>query len=121
MLFRSAQTRKLYRIILLKNPDSEDNLLQIATIYEKEYNLSEALKAFKKLNALDSLNTFYWKELARVSIRMKRTKDAILYLKKALSIDDQDLESIASLSNLYLNKGDEDLAEPLIKRAFKLG
>lgn len=119
-LGRIAQARKLYQILLLKNPDSVENLLQMATIYEKEYNLSEAFRAYQKLNSLDSLNTFYWKELARVSIRMERAKDGILYLKKAISMDDKDLESLTSLSNLYLNKGDEDLAEPLIKRAFEL-
>ena len=119
-LGRIAQARKLYQIILLKNSDSVENLLQIATIYEKEFNLSEAFKTYQKLNSLDSLNTFYWKELARVSVRMERAKDAILYLKKAISIDTKDLESLASISNLYLNKGDEDLAEPLIKRAFEL-
>lgn len=119
-LGRIAQARKLYQIILLKNSDSVENLLQIATIYEKEFNTYEAFKTYQKLNSLDSLNTFYWKELARVSIRMERFKDAILYLKKAISIDDQDLESIASLSNLYLNKGDTGLAGPLIRKAFEL-
>jgi tetratricopeptide (TPR) repeat protein len=119
-LGRIAQARKLYQNLLLKNPESIENLLQIATIYEKEYNLSEAFKTYQKLKSLDSLNTFYWKELARVSTRMERAKDAISYFKKAVSIDDKDLESLASLSNLYLNKGDEDLAEPLIKKAFQL-
>lgn len=119
-LGRIAQARKLYQIILFKNPDSAENLLQMATIYEKEYNFLETFKTYQKLNSLDSLNTFYWKELARVSIRMERAKDAISYLKKAISIDEQDLESLASLSNLYLNRGDEYLAEPLIKRAFQL-
>lgn len=119
-LGRIVTARKLYQTILLRNPESVDNLLQMATIYEKEYNLSEAFKTYQKLNSLDSLNTFYWKELARVGIRMERAKEGISYLKKAILIDNQDLESLASLSNLYLNKGDEDLAEPLIKRAFQL-
>ncbi len=119
-LGRISHARKLYQTLLLKNPDSLENLLQMATIYEKEYNLSEAFKVYQKLNSLDSLNTFYWKELARVSIRMERTKEGISYLKKAVSIDGNDLESLASLSNLYLNKGDEDLAQPLIKKAFDL-
>lgn len=119
-LGRIAHAQKLYQIVLLKNPDSVENLLQMATIYEKEYNLSEAFKAYQKLNSLDSLNTFYWKELARVSIRMEHMKDAISCLKKAVFMNDKDLESLASLFNLYLNKGDEDLASPLIKRAFQL-
>ena len=33
---------------------------------------------------------------------------------------DKDLESLASLSNLYLNKGDTDLAKPLVNTAFQL-
>jgi tetratricopeptide (TPR) repeat protein len=119
-LGRINQARKLYQTLLSRNPDSVENLLQISAIYEKEYNLIEAFKTYQKLNSLDSLNTFYWKELARVSIRMERVQEAVLYLKKAISIDNRDLESLASLSNLYLNKGDEDLADPLIKRAFQL-
>lgn len=119
-LGRIAQARKLYQTVLFKNPDSIENLLQIASIYEKEYNLLETFKAYQKLNSLDSLNTFYWKELARISVRMEQTKAGISYLKKAISIDNKDLESLASLSNLYLNKGDTDLAEPLVNTAFQL-
>ncbi len=119
-LGRISKARKLYQTMLLKNPDSVENLLQIATIFEKEYNLTETLKTYQKLNSLDSLNTFYWKELARVSIRMERAKEGVMYLKKAISIDNQDLESLASLSNLYLNKGETGLAEPLINSAFLL-
>ena len=66
------------------------------------------------------MNTFYWKELARISVRMEQTKAGISYLKKAVFIDNKDLESLASLSNLYLNKGDTDLAETLVNTAFQL-
>ena len=119
-LGRLSQARKLYQTALLKNPNSSELLLNIAAICEKEYNLSEAFKAYQKLNSLDSLNTFYWKELARVSIRMERAKEGISYLKKAILLDNKDLESLASLANLYLNKGEDDSAEPLIKRGFNL-
>ena len=119
-LGRLPQARKLYQTVLLRTPESSEILLQIASIYEKEYNLLETFKVYQKLNSLDSLNTFYWKELARVSVRMEQTKAGISYLKKAISIDNQDLESLASLSNLYLNKGDTDLAKPLVNTAFQL-
>ena len=118
-LGRLPQARKLYQIALLRMPESPEILLQIASIYEKEYNLSETFKTYQKLNSLDSLNTFYWKELARISVRMEQTKAGISYLKKAISIDHQDLESLASLANLYLNKGDTDLAKPLVNTAFQ--
>ena len=119
-LGRLPQARKLYQTALLTTPESSEILLQIASIYEKEYNLLETFKAYQKLNSLDSLNTFYWKELARISVRMEQTKAGISYLKKAISIDDKDLESLASLANLYLNKGDTDLAKPLVNTAFQL-
>ena len=119
-LGRLSQARKLYQTALSRMPESSEILLQIASIYEKEYNLLETFKAYQKLNSLDSLNTFYWKELARISVRMEQTKAGISYLKKAISIDNKDLESLASLSNLYLNKGDTDLAEPLVNTAFQL-
>lgn len=94
--------------------------MQIATIGEKESNYLEAFNSFRKLNQLDLTNTFYWKELARISTRMERSKDAISYLKKAINLDQDDIESIASLANLYLNILQDDLAEPLIKKGFKL-
>jgi tetratricopeptide (TPR) repeat protein len=105
---------------LQKNPESTEVLLQIALIGEKEYNYLEAFKCYQKLNQLDSTNTFYWKELARISSRMERPKDAISYLKKAINLDENDIESIASLANLYLNIPQDDLAEPLIEKGFKL-
>ena len=119
-LGRLSQSKKLYYSALQKNLTSSEILLQIATIGEKENNYFEAFKSFQKLNQLDSTNTFYWKELARISSRMERSKDAISYLKKAISLDGNDIESIASLSNLYLNIPQDDLAKPLVEKGFQL-
>ena len=84
-LGRLAQAKKLYYSALRKNSESSEILLQIATIGEKENNYLEAFKSYRKLNQLDSTNTFYWKELARVSVRLERSKDAISFLKKAIN------------------------------------
>jgi tetratricopeptide (TPR) repeat protein len=119
-LGRTNQARKLYQALLLRNPDSIDNLMQLTTVYEKEYNLLSAIKTCQKLNALDTLNIFYLKELARLSIRMEHPQEAIPYLKKAISIDNQDIESLTSLANLYLNRAEHCLASPLIETAFLL-
>ena len=119
-LGRLSQSKKLYYSALHKNLASSEILLQIATIGEKENNYSEAFKSYQKLNQLDSTNTFYWKELARISSRMERSKDAISYLKKAISLDGNDIESIANLANLYLNIPQDDLAKPLINKGFQL-
>jgi tetratricopeptide (TPR) repeat protein len=119
-LGRLGQAKKLYYSALLKNLESSEILLQIATIGEKENNYIEAFKSYQKLNQLDSTNTFYWKELARISSRMERSKDAISYLKKAINLDGNDIESIASLANLYLNIPQDDLAKPLINKGFEL-
>ena len=48
-LGRLPQARKLYQTVLLRTPESPEILLQIASIYEKEYNLLETLKAYQKL------------------------------------------------------------------------
>lgn len=119
-LGRLSQSKKLYYSALQKNLTSSEILLQIAIIGEKENNYLEAFKSYQKLNQLDSTNTFYWKELARISSRMERSKDAISYLKKAISLDGNDIESIASLANLYLNIPQDDLAKPLINKGFQL-
>jgi tetratricopeptide (TPR) repeat protein len=119
-LGRFNKAKKLYYSILQQNPESSEILLQIATIGEKENNYIEAFKSYQKLNCLDSTNTFYWKELARISSRMEHSKEAIAYLKKAVSLDDNDIENIASLANLYLNIPQDDLAKPLIEKGFQL-
>ena len=119
-LGRLSTAKKLYYSALKKNGASSEILLQIAMIGEKENNYLEAFKSYQKLNQIDSTNTFYWKELARISSRMERSKDAISYLKKAVRLDENDIESIASLANLYLNIPQDDLAEPLIKKGFEL-
>ena len=119
-LGRLSQSKKLYYSALQKNPESSDILLQIAAIGEKENNYLEAFKSYQKLNQLDSTNTFYWKELARISSRMERSKEAITYLKKAVNLDGNDIESIASLANLYLSIPQDDLAEPFIEKGFQI-
>ena len=119
-LGRLSQSKKLYYSALQKNPESSDILLQIAIIGEKENNYLEAFKSYQKLTQLDSTNTFYWKELARISSRMERSKEAITYLKKAVNLDGNDIESIASLANLYLSIPQDDLAEPFIEKGFQI-
>ena len=119
-LGRLLTAKKLYYSALQQNPELSEIILQIALIGEKENNYLEAFKSFQKLNQFDSTNTFYWKELARISVRMERSKEAITYLKKAVNLDGNDIESIASLANLYLNIPQDDLAEPLIKKGFEL-
>lgn len=119
-LGRIAQSKKLYYSTLKRNPESSEILLQIAAISEKENNYLEAFKLYQKLNQLDTTNTFYWKELARISVRMEHSKDAISYLKKVVTLDENDIESIASLANLYLNIPQDDLAKPLIEKGFNL-
>ncbi len=119
-LGRLAQAKKLYYLVLEKKPSSTETLLQIANIAEKNYNLAEALTIYQRLNQLDSNNTFYWKELARINIRMERAKQGIPYLKKAIELDGNDIESISSLANLYLNDSKDELAEPLISDGFCL-
>ncbi len=119
-LGRLSQSKKLYYSVLQKNPESSEILLQIASICEKENNYLEAFKSYQKLNQLDSTNTLYYKELSRISVRMERSKDAISFLKKAINLDENDIESIGSLANLYLSIPQDDLAEPLIKKGFQL-
>ncbi len=118
-LGRLNEAKELYNSVLQKNPQSVGLLLQLATIYEKDFNLSEAFKSYAQLYKIDSLNTFYIKELARISVRMEKADKAISFLEKAIKLDNNDLESLTSLANLYLNIPKDDLAEPLIKRAFE--
>ena len=119
-LGRLFKAKKLYYSALQKNQNSSEILLQIALISEKESNYVEGFKSYQKLNQLDSTNIFYWKELARMSVRLERSKEAITYLKKAVTLDENDLESVASLANLYLNIPQDDLAEPLVRKGFNL-
>ena len=119
-LGRLFKAKKLYYSALQKNQNSSEILLQIALISEKENNYVEGFKSYQKLNQLDSTNIFYWKELARMSVRLERSKEAITYLKKAVTLDENDLESVASLANLYLNIPQDDLAEPLVRKGFNL-
>ncbi|PWK27446.1 hypothetical protein LV89_01760 [Arcicella aurantiaca] len=119
-LGRLSQAKKLYYSALSKSPFSAEILLQIAVVAEKDYSLVETLKTFQRLNQLDSTNTYYLKELARINARMERAKLGISYLQKAIEIDNKDIESVVSLANLYLNDSKDDLAEPLIIKGFEL-
>jgi tetratricopeptide (TPR) repeat protein len=119
-LGRINQAKKLYYSALTKKPLSTEILLQIAAIHEKDFNLLETFVTFQKLNQIDSTNTFYWKELARISTRMEHPTQGIWYYKKAISLDNQDLESLVNLANLYLNDLKEPLAAPLITKGFEL-
>jgi tetratricopeptide (TPR) repeat protein len=119
-LGRFVQAKKWYQLLLIKNPDSQEINYQLAVIADKESNGQKSYLFYQKLTKLDSLNTFYWKELSRTCVRTGRRKEGISYLKKAIILDSLDLESITDLANIYMNDGTYELSDPLIDRAMKL-
>lgn len=119
-LGRLAQAKKYYQLLLLKKPDSQDINYQLALIADKESNGQKSYIFYQKLTKLDSLNTFYWKELSRTCVRTGRRKEGVSYLKKVLTLDSLDLESITDLANIYMNDGTYELSDPLIDKAMEL-
>ncbi len=119
-LGRFVQAKKYYQLLLLKNLDSQDINYQLAVIADKESNGQKSYSLYQKLTKLDSLNTFYWKELSRTCVRTGRRKEGISYLKKVLTLDSLDLESITDLANIYMNDGTYELSDPLIDKAMIL-
>lgn len=101
-------------------PQNTVNFLNLAELYEKTGNLNRSYQYLKKLQSLDSNNALYYRELARIAQKTNKPDSSIIFYKRAVFLNPQDLESVTELAFLYLNRSEDELANPLISSAFKL-
>jgi tetratricopeptide (TPR) repeat protein len=115
-----SKANEIYNQILIDKPQSSEILMQLVSVNEKLGNVKNTIKYYQRLIDLDSVNSYYLREFAKLALKSNQTAKGLQYLKKALIVNPDDLESNIEIANIYLNSADDEQAEPYIKKVIQI-
>ena len=104
---------------LLRNPNWEQHI-QLGKIFLKSGTIRKAIQAFESAEKLDPQNpySYYW--LAEAALKLNNPEKALIYIGKALNIDDSDIELIAKKIEIFEKINKYDLAFKFLDEKFAL-
>ncbi len=109
-----------YNSLLKKDSTNVNAWSNLGSIYEKELNYSKASDCYQELLAIDNTNSFYFRQNAFMSLRLKDPIRAIAYFSQAHELNEKDLVVINELSSLLLQIRQAPTAEVIINKGLKL-
>lgn len=109
-----------YNSLLKKDSTNVNAWSNLGSIYEKELNYSKASDCYQELLAIDSTNSFYFRQNAFMSLRLKEPIRALAYFSQAHELNGKDLVVINQLSSLLLQIRQVPMAETIINKGIKL-
>lgn len=109
-----------FKIMLEKEPQSQDTLINLSAIYFEKENLEEGMKYFKQLDekSLEDPGIFY--NIGILLFKKSQIDMAIDYLQKSLAMDPMYVNAYYQLALLYLNKGDLEEAKTNLRKVIEL-
>ncbi len=109
-----------YNSLLKKDSTNVNAWSNLGSIYEKELNYSKASDCYQELLTIDSTNSYYFRQNAFMSMRLKNPIRAIAYFSQAHELNEKDLVVINELSSLLLQLRQGLAAEEIINKGLKL-
>lgn len=109
-----------YNSLLKKDSMNVNAWSNLGAIYEKELNYSKASDCYQELLEIDSTNSFYFRQNALMSLRLKEPIRAMAYFSQAHDLNRKDLVVINQLSSLLLQIRQPIAAEEIINKGVKL-
>lgn len=110
----------LPKVVVLSDPLTSQEHLQLGTIYESEGKLDMALREYEKALAKDRRNPRILFAIGNIYLLREDLNRAESYYKKAISIDPSWPPPYNNLAWMYVNRGELDRAEELITQAISL-
>lgn len=109
-----------FKLMLEKEPQSQDTLINLSAIYFEKGNLDEGMKYFKQLDekSLEDPSIFY--NIGMLLFNNRQIDMAIDYLRKCLALDPLYVNGYYQLALVYLNKGDLEEAKKNLKKVIEL-
>jgi len=106
------------QIVVLKDPLTPEEHLQLGLSYEKKGLIEEAIKHFKEASKYDARGFLF---LGNLYFKQNQFDDAEVNFKKAIKKDNKLADAYNNLAWLYLTKNTNlDEAEELVKKALEL-
>jgi tetratricopeptide (TPR) repeat protein len=105
-----------FQTILSQEPTNTQAMLGLANLYEKSSKLYQAKNVYQSLLKIDSLNAFVHRSFATLCQRLNQDSLAREHLKKSISLNANDVESIVELGKLYLKIDSVQQTKTLIKK-----
>lgn len=109
-----------YNSLLKKDSTNVNAWSSLGSIYEKELNYTKASECYQELLAIDSTNSYYFRQNAFINLRLKDPIRAIAYFSQAHDLNGKDLIVINELSSLLLQIRQAAIAETIINKGLKL-
>jgi len=117
-LFISSCTTTAPRIIVLDDPLSPEEHLNLGVTYEKQGDFDNALKEYKEASKKLPLAYLY---MGNVYFQKKEYEEAEVHYKKAIKKDPENADAYNNLAWLYYTKRERlDEAERLVLKAIEI-
>ncbi len=109
-----------FKLVLEKEPQSQDTLINLSAIYFEKGTLMEGMKYFKQLEekSLKDPSIFY--NIGILLFKNRQIDMAIDYLEKCIAVDPMYVNGYYQLALVYLNKGDLEEAKKNLKKVIEL-
>ena len=109
-----------FKLMLDKEPQSRDTLINLSAIYFEKGDLEEGMKYFKRLDekSLEDPSIFY--NIGILLFKNNQIIMAIDYLKKCLTLDPNYVKGYYQLALANLNKGDLEEAKKNFQKVIEL-
>ncbi len=109
-----------FKLMLEKEPKSQDTLINLSAIYFEKGDLEEGMKYFKQLDekSLEDPSIFY--NIGILLFENRQIDMAIDYLEKCIAVDRMYVNGYYQLALACLNKGDLEEAKKNLKKVIEL-
>ncbi|NIM91060.1 MAG: tetratricopeptide repeat protein [Candidatus Aminicenantes bacterium] len=109
-----------FKLMLEKEPQSQDTLINLSAIYFEKGDLEEGMKYFRQLDekSLEDPSIFY--NIGVLLFKNLQIDTAIDYLQKCLALDPTYVDGYYQLALVNLNKGDLEEAKKNLRKVIEL-
>ncbi len=111
-------TLKILDRIIEINPDIEEYINNIGTLYNNNFN-KEALNYIEKAFEIDPNNMILWICKGEILCQFKQWDESETCIKKALEIDPKSEGAYDTLMNIYFNSRQDEKFFSTVQKAFK--
>ncbi|MEO0341570.1 MAG: hypothetical protein AAF242_20470, partial [Bacteroidota bacterium] len=109
-----------YKEVLRRDSLNVRSIIALASISNREANYGKALDYYQQLIAVDSTNSYYFKQAAFSALRKNDPILGIQFFLVAHSLNREDLEVLDQLSDIYIALKDLESAEQMVTKGLFL-